>query len=54
VAVEDGLQGLSDVGDRVDVVELASCHDGGQQRPVLGTDLMACEQRILAVMQRSA
>lgn len=32
VAVEDGAQSVSDVGERVDVVQGTGCYDGGEAR----------------------
>ena len=48
MAVEDRAQGVGDVVDGIDVVELAAGDDGGQQRPVLGADLVTGEQHVFS------
>ena len=48
MTVQDGLQGLGDVGGRIDVVQLVGCDDGGQEGPVLGADFMTGEQCVLS------
>jgi len=46
MAGDDCLECFGDVGDVIDVVELAGGNDRGQQGPVVCSDLMACEERI--------
>lgn len=46
MASDDCLECFGDVGDEVDVVELAGGDDRRQQGPIIGTDLMAGEDRI--------
>src|SRR3546814_13203055 len=48
MAVDDGGEGVGDVGDGIDAVQLAGGDDGGEERPVLGPDLMTGEQGVLA------
>jgi hypothetical protein len=47
MAVEDGGHGRGELGDGFDGVERAGGDEGGEQRPVLGADLMACEETVL-------
>src|SRR3546814_12345296 len=48
MSVYDGGEGVGDVGDGIDSVQLAGGDDGGEERPVLGPDLMTGEQGVLA------
>src|SRR3546814_17580130 len=48
MAVDDGGEGVGDVGDGIDAVQLAGGDDGGEERPVLGPDLMTGEQGVPA------
>src|SRR3546814_11157409 len=48
MAVDDGGEGVGDVGDGIDAVQLAGGDDGGEERPVLGPALMTGEQGDLA------
>lgn len=43
---DDRLECFGDVGDRVDVVELTGRHDGCEQGPVFGSDLMTSEEGV--------
>ncbi|MER9474790.1 hypothetical protein [Mesorhizobium sp. M0520] len=45
MAVDDGVEGFGEVGDRVDVVEPAG-GDGGEQRPIFVPDFVTCKQGI--------
>lgn len=46
MAVDDRLERFSDVGRRVDVVELAGGDDRGQQSPVFCPDFMTGEESV--------
>ena len=46
--VEDGAEGFSDIGDRIDIVQLAGGDDGGEERPVLGADFVTGEQSVFS------
>ena len=48
VPVEDGTEGFSDVIDRIGIVQLAGCHDGGEERPVFGADFVTGEQGVFS------
>ena len=48
MAGNDRRERFGDVGDRVDVVELTSRHDGCEQGPVFGSDLMTGEERVFS------
>ena len=48
MAVDDRLERFSDVGNRVDAVELAGGDDRRQHGPVFGPDFMAREERIFS------
>lgn len=48
MTVDDLRQDVGEIGKRVDVVELASLDQGGDDRPVLGTTVGSGKQRVLA------
>lgn len=48
MAVEDGAERLVNVVEGIDAVELAGRHQRGEHGPVLGSDIVAREERILS------
>lgn len=46
VAVEDGAEGGGEIVDRVYAGHLAGGDQRGEHGPVLGADLVACEERV--------
>jgi hypothetical protein len=49
MAVDDPGEGVSQVGKRIDVIQLTGFDQGGDDGPVLGTAVGACEQRIFPI-----
>ena len=47
MSIEDGFERRGNVGDGIDVAQLAGRDDGGKQRPIFRSDLMTGEERIL-------
>jgi hypothetical protein len=46
--VDDPGQDVGEIGERIDVVELAGLDQGGDDSPVFGTAVGSGEQRVLA------
>jgi hypothetical protein len=49
VAVDDPDEGIGQIGKRIDVIQLTGFDQRGDDGPVLGAAVGACEQRILPV-----
>ena len=49
MAVDDPGEGIGQIGKRIDIVQLTGFDQGGDDSPVLGTTVGACEQRIFPV-----
>ncbi len=48
VPVQDGAEGIRDIGDRIDIVKLAGGDDGGEECPVFSADLVTGEQSVFS------
>lgn len=46
---DEALQDIGQVGVRFDLVELAGLDEGGDHRPMLGTDVGAGEESVFAI-----
>jgi len=49
MAVDDPDEGIGQIGKRIDVIQLTGFDQRGDDGPVLGAAVGACEQRILTV-----
>lgn len=49
VAIDDGGERGGQIGVRIDGIELAGLDERGDGRPVLGSSVMSCKKRVLAI-----
>ena len=54
MAVDDGCERAGHVGLRIVGVEFAGFDERGDGRPVFCSRVVACEERVLAIMRRFA
>ena len=54
MAVDDPGEGIGQIGKRIDVAQLTGLDQRGDDGPVLGAAVGACEQRILPVERNGA
>ena len=47
MAVEQRLECVGEIADRIDVAHFAVGDEAGEHRPVFGSDLMTCEESVL-------
>jgi hypothetical protein len=49
MAIDDPGEDVGQAGERIDLVQFAGLDQGRDDRPMLGTAVLACEQRIFPV-----